>query len=173
MGMWAGGTMGIFLLLKVRDQARMGQMSCIRTIWQWCSGRTGTYSANPMWREFQSFLSNIVFVYTNSLKSIYSYSFDQFLMNIVIFLVYTTRVVPVIITAFSATVGADSAITSRMNAIRVLSWLQGDDDLYTQLGFKLNRYMNTFYVVLVNLLMLREFKTGKAFRRFSYFYGLN
>ena len=81
-------------------------------------------------------------------------SIDQFIMNMVIFVVYTTRVVPIVIQAFYATVGDDPSVKSRINSIRIISWLQGDDDTFTQIGFKLDRYMNTFYIAAVNLLML-------------------
>lgn len=105
-----------------------------------------------------------VFLYSDDFAAIYwtdwtvfcqSYvAVDQFLMNIIVFLVYTTRVVPFIIDAFLAAVGAKDSCAARMNAIRYLSWLQGDDNIFLQMGFKLERYINTLYVALVNILML-------------------
>ena len=95
--------------------------------------------------------------YHHPLTRLLTKSFDQFLMNIVIFIVYTTRVVPDIVKAFYSTVGDDPAVCSRMNSIRVLSWLQGDDDVFSKFGFKLERYMNTLYIAVVNLLMLCMF----------------
>jgi len=81
-------------------------------------------------------------------------SLDQFFMNIIVFLVYTTRVVPFIVDTFYATVGDKDDVTARMNSLRYLSWLHGDDYVSMQFGFKLERYINTFYVALVNVLML-------------------
>ena len=41
-----------------------------------------------------------------------------------------------------------------MNSVRLICWLQGDDTLWMQLGFKMDRYMNSVYIAVINLLML-------------------
>jgi len=79
---------------------------------------------------------------------------DRLLMNIIIFLVYTIRVVPIVIDSFYQTVGDKQDVSSRMNSLRLIPWLQGDDNFFYQIGFKLDRYMNSAYIAGINLLML-------------------
>ena len=76
------------------------------------------------------------------------------LMNIVIFVVYSLKVVPVVIDSFYSTVGDKADVHSRMNSVRQISWLQGDDNTWLQIGFKLDRYMNSVYIAAINVLML-------------------
>jgi len=81
-------------------------------------------------------------------------AFDQMYMNIIIFLVYVIRVVPQVVDAFYSHVGDKADTNSRLNSLRKISWLQGDDNLWMMLGYKLDRYLNSAYVALVNLIML-------------------
>lgn len=76
------------------------------------------------------------------------------LMNFTIFIVYFLRVVPVVIDTFYETVGDKNDVSSRINSLRMISWLLGDDTHWMQLGFKMERYMNSAYVAAINLLML-------------------
>ena len=76
------------------------------------------------------------------------------LMNIVVFVIYTMRVVPIVVDSFYSTVGDKADVHSRMNSLRLISWLQGDDNTWLQMGFKLDRYMNSFYIAAINMLML-------------------
>jgi hypothetical protein len=75
-------------------------------------------------------------------------------MNVAIFIIYVIRVVPDIVDSFYSVIGAKDDTGSRMNALRRVPWLQGDDNAYMQLGYKLDRYMNSVYIAVTNLLML-------------------
>ena len=75
-------------------------------------------------------------------------------MNLAIFIIYIIRVVPEIVDSFYSVVGGKGDTSSRLNALRKISWLQGDDNTYMQIGFKADRYMNSVYIAIVNLVML-------------------
>lgn len=75
-------------------------------------------------------------------------------MNCVVFIIYTIRVVPEVIDNFYSTVGDKDSVSSKLNSIRNICWLQGNDDTFMQIGFKLDRYMNSVYIAFINLLML-------------------
>ena len=83
-----------------------------------------------------------------------SQSIDEMLMNLAIFIVYVIRVVPEILDSFYSVLGGKPDTSSRLNALRRISWLQGDDNVYTQIGFKADQYMNSIYNAIVNLIML-------------------
>jgi hypothetical protein len=51
-------------------------------------------------------------------------------------------------------VGDAPSLNSRLNSLRIIIWDQGDDTTMQQLGFKLDRYMNSVYIALINGLML-------------------
>ena len=81
-------------------------------------------------------------------------AFDAVIINFIVFLVYVIRVVPEVWDSFYETVGDKDNLNSRVNSLREISWQQGDDTIWMQLGFKLNRYLNAFYVALLNLILL-------------------
>ena len=83
-----------------------------------------------------------------------SSTFDALAINVVVFLVYTIRVVPEVFDSFYETIGDKNNVRSKLNSLRLICWLQGDDTLWMQLGFKLDRYMNGVYVAILNLNML-------------------
>jgi hypothetical protein len=79
---------------------------------------------------------------------------DALIMNFVVFIVYVIRVVPIVYDTVYCTLGDQPTVASRLNSIRQGVWDQADDTIWMQFGFKLDRYMNSVYVVLTNLLML-------------------
>lgn len=120
----------------------------------------------PAWRECQVALDNDepCNVSSTDLGGLFTTTFDQFcnqfvaldaiMMNCVIFVVYSIRVVPAVIDSFYSTVGDKDSINSRMNSVRTICWNQGDDTVWMQIGFKMDRYMNSVYIAVINLLML-------------------
>jgi hypothetical protein len=56
--------------------------------------------------------------------------------------------------SFYSTVGDAPNTQSRLNSLRQLIWDQGDDTIWQQIGFKLDRIMNAVYIAWVNALML-------------------
>ena len=112
--------------------------------------------------RFPNFLhSNI---YTWDFSQIFATSFsrfcyrptalDQVLINFVVFIIYLIRVFPAVYGTFYQTIGDMDNITSKLNSLRIISWLQGDDTPQMQIGFKLDRYMNSLYIALINVLMM-------------------
>jgi len=79
---------------------------------------------------------------------------DQVLINFVVFVVYIIRIFPAVYLTFYQTVGDMDNVTSKLNSIRAISWFQGDDTMYMQVGFKMDRYMNSLYIAVINVIML-------------------
>ncbi|KAH9254838.1 hypothetical protein BASA81_007088 [Batrachochytrium salamandrivorans] len=65
-----------------------------------------------------------------------------------------TQVVPAVAEAVYSTLGESPSLRSRLNSLRLLSWQQGDDTISQKVGFKMDRYMNSVYIALTNLVMM-------------------
>ena len=81
-------------------------------------------------------------------------SFDELVMNVVVFFIYTVRQLPMVMITFYETIGDMDTVSSKLNSIRLISWKQGDDTPWMQVGYKLNLYMNTAYIALINCTIL-------------------
>ena len=79
---------------------------------------------------------------------------DTYVMNFLVWIVYAIRVLPHVYQEVYSTLGDAPTVESRLNSQRQIIWEQCDDSLFGQLGFKLERYMKSVYVALVNLSML-------------------
>jgi len=81
-------------------------------------------------------------------------SIDKLLINLIVYAIYVIRVLPLVFITFYETTGDMDNVTSKLNSIRQVSYLQGDDTPWMLLGFRLNMYMNSFYIAVMNCLML-------------------
>jgi hypothetical protein len=79
---------------------------------------------------------------------------DQIVMNFVVFVVYTIRVLPDVFDSFYTAIGDKGSLNSKMNSLRRAAWDRGDDNGWMRIGYKLDRYMNSLYIALINVLML-------------------
>jgi len=81
-------------------------------------------------------------------------SIDKMLINLIVYAIYVIRVLPLVFITFYQTTGDMDNCNSKLNSIRNVSYLQGDDTPWMQIGFRLNLYMNSFYIAVMNCLML-------------------
>ena len=79
---------------------------------------------------------------------------DELIMNFVVFIIYSIRVLPDVYLSFYETIGDSDTVSSKLNSIRLISYLQGDDTPQMQIGYKLNVYMNSLYIALINCTIL-------------------
>jgi hypothetical protein len=75
-------------------------------------------------------------------------------MLVVVLLLYLVKVLPDILAEFWNTNGEADTPSSKLNSLRQITWNQGDDSILMQIGYKLEKYMNTLYVAYVMALML-------------------
>ena len=52
------------------------------------------------------------------------------------------RVLPTLMFAFFSSGGTADDAEDRVNELRRIIWLQGDDTVWSKIGFKINKYMN-------------------------------
>ena len=79
---------------------------------------------------------------------------DGLIVNFCIILFYAIRQVPQVMYTFFETAGEASTTRSKLNSLRTYVWEQGRDNFGMQVGYKLEKYMNSVYIALVNSLML-------------------
>ncbi|KAH9253295.1 hypothetical protein BASA81_008646 [Batrachochytrium salamandrivorans] len=79
---------------------------------------------------------------------------DQLIMQYIILIVYLLRVFPVVYNTFYVTVGDSPELVSKLNSIRILAFVQGDDNVSMKCGYKLFAYMNSAYIAMVNLVLM-------------------
>ena len=92
---------------------------------------------------------------TNATQFCFQYvPFDSVVVNILVFFIYIIRVIPAVLDSFYEIVGDKDTIRSKFNSLRFICWAQGDDNVWMQLGFKLDRYMNSVYLAVLNLVVL-------------------
>jgi hypothetical protein len=106
--------------------------------------------------EVDTDTQNLTWIFNSDIDEFCNQSgaFDSLLMNLVVFFVYSMRVVPQVADQIYKVLGDQDTLESKVNSLRIGIWNQGDDNIYQQIGMKMDRYMNTVYVVVVNLLML-------------------
>jgi len=76
------------------------------------------------------------------------------IMNIVVLLLYTVRILPDLLYNFFASSGEGETSKERLNSLRKVIWDTGDDTLWMQIGYKINKYANGFYVAILMTIML-------------------
>jgi len=76
------------------------------------------------------------------------------IMNITVLLLYVIRVLPTLMYAFFTKGGSAETAEDRVNELRRIIWLQGDDTVWQQIGYKVNKYMNGLYVAAIMSIML-------------------
>jgi len=76
------------------------------------------------------------------------------LMNVVVLLLYTIRVLPNLLYELYSTSGEDDTGSSKMDEVRRQVFEAGDDTLFMQIGYKLDVYANSVYVVILMSIML-------------------
>mmetsp|Transcript_10127 Transcript_10127/g.18616 ORF Transcript_10127/g.18616 Transcript_10127/m.18616 type:complete len:721 (-) Transcript_10127:87-2249(-) len=83
--------------------------------------------------------------------------YDQVLgksMILAVMSVYLLTVVPGTVIKFYRTTGEATTTYSRLNSLRAIVWKQADDSFLQRLGYKLDRYMNTSYLMFLYGTML-------------------
>eukprot|EP00924_Labyrinthula_sp_SR-Ha-C_P016761 maker-scaffold_6-snap-gene-14.49-mRNA-1 protein AED:0.00 eAED:0.00 QI:90/1/1/1/1/1/2/66/680 len=95
--------------------------------------------------------------------------FDQFCYNednaergrvegkiilVCVILIYLQSVIPDALLNFFRTSGGAETTYSKINSLRQIVWEQNDDDILQQIGFKLDRMMNTGYIAILFSIML-------------------
>jgi hypothetical protein len=81
-------------------------------------------------------------------------SFDARIMNLAVLMVYLVRVIPSTLFAFYNTAGEADTVNSKLKSMRHVIWLQADDTIWMQVGYKMAKYMNSLYISLLMTLML-------------------
>lgn len=79
---------------------------------------------------------------------------DSLVTNILVLVFYAIRQVPKVAYAFFEASGEAGTPLSKLAALRKNVWDVGRDSLGMQFGYKLNKYMDSFYTALVNTIML-------------------
>lgn len=79
---------------------------------------------------------------------------EGMVMNVLVLVVYAYRVLPRLAETFYETVGEGNSPASRLNALRKTLWDRGIDTNWMRLGYKLEKYMKSVYLALLNLIML-------------------
>lgn len=75
-------------------------------------------------------------------------------VNIIVLLFYVMRNLPQVVLAYYDTMGDASSVNSRVGSLRTLVYLQGDATNGMMVGYRIERFMNSTYIALVNTLML-------------------
>lgn len=76
------------------------------------------------------------------------------IMNITVLCLYAIRVLPNLLFELFSSSGMSDEPVDKVNALRKILWDQGDDTVSMQVGFKVNKYANGFYVTLLMSIML-------------------
>jgi len=76
------------------------------------------------------------------------------IMNLAVLSVYLLTVIPRSFVKFYKTTGDSKTTLSRLNSLREVVWSQGDDNFLQMLGYKMNIYLNTSYVVILYGILL-------------------
>eukprot|EP00924_Labyrinthula_sp_SR-Ha-C_P000902 augustus_masked-scaffold_7-processed-gene-7.51-mRNA-1 protein AED:0.04 eAED:0.04 QI:0/-1/0/1/-1/1/1/0/683 len=71
-----------------------------------------------------------------------------------VILLYLVTVIPDSMLTFFHTSGGADTTYSKINSLREIIWAQNDDDIQQQIGYKLDRFMNTGYIALLYSIML-------------------
>jgi len=71
-----------------------------------------------------------------------------------VLIIYASSVVPDSLLSFFRVSGGSNTTYSRINSLRQIIWEQNDDTILQQVGFKLDRLMNTGYIALLYSIML-------------------
>lgn len=75
-------------------------------------------------------------------------------LNICVLLVYVFRVFPIVLEEWYQTTADGDTVKSRLIGLRQSTYAKGTDTLYSQIGFKMEKYMKTAYTSALQLLML-------------------
>jgi len=76
------------------------------------------------------------------------------LMNVIVLILYTVRVLPSLLYEMYSSSGEDDTGSSKMDEVRRQVFESGDDTLFMQLGYKLDIYANSVYMCVLMTLML-------------------
>jgi hypothetical protein len=79
---------------------------------------------------------------------------DSVIVNFCVIVFYAIRQLPLILYTFFETAGEADTPRSRLTSLRTYVWDLGRDTLEMQIGYKLDKYMNSIYIALCNTLML-------------------
>jgi len=77
----------------------------------------------------------------------------KILITLVLF-IYAASVVPDSLLMFFRVSGGSNTTYSKINSLRQIIWEQNDDSVLQQIGYKIDRYMNTGYICLLYSIML-------------------
>jgi hypothetical protein len=76
------------------------------------------------------------------------------IVNFCVIVFYAIRQLPLILYTFFETAGEADTPRSRLTSLRTYVWELGRDTLEMQIGYKVDKYMNSVYIALCNSLML-------------------
>jgi hypothetical protein len=76
------------------------------------------------------------------------------IVNFCVIIFYAIRQVPMILYTFFETAGEADTTRSRLTSLRTAVWELGRDTFLMQVGYKLDKYMSSWYIGVVNSLML-------------------
>ena len=98
------------------------------------------------------------------IDTVHGSSFDQFcakdgpldglIVNLCVIVFYALRQVPMVVYTFFETAGEAESARSRLASLRTAVWEKGRDSLAMQFGYKMDKYMNSTYIALINNVML-------------------
>lgn len=118
------------------------------------SGQDRFLPGEPFQTNWTQFCSNVGTYPDPSVDPLAAYFPQGKVMNICVLVLYAIRVLPMLFDKFASSAGGGDDALSRVNALRDIVWDQAEDTAWQQFGFKLAKYMDSLYVVILMTLML-------------------
>ena len=86
-----------------------------------------------------------------------SFPGDVVLMDLVVWCLYSVRVIPDVYDQMYCTLGDQPSTSSRLNSLRMISYYKRNDNVWMRAGFLMDRYMNGVYNAVAYLIMMLVF----------------